>query len=173
MSDAAVDATPEAHLLAQMDRLKRYARRIADDPNEAEDLVHDAVVRMLPHLRDGSAITYPLAYAGTVVRHLNRDRRRRAARRVATVSLDTVPERPAHAADPQARIFCDELIDRIDALPEAQRQVLRLTALEGMSYAQTAEALQVPIGTVMSRLSRARAAIRRDLEPDTGMRCAA
>jgi RNA polymerase sigma-70 factor (ECF subfamily) len=71
--------------------------------------------------------------------------------------LATVPD-PA-ARNPEAVVLCGQVIAALERLPEAQRVVMLLVAVEGLSYADAARTLGVPIGSVMSRLSRARRAI--------------
>lgn len=75
---------------------------------------------------------------------------------------------PGIAASQLARLECRELGKAIQALPDGQREVLLLVCLEGLSYQETAELMEIPIGTVMSRLNRARTALKQMLtaEPE-------
>jgi RNA polymerase sigma-70 factor, ECF subfamily len=62
-------------------------------------------------------------------------------------------------AEPESLFFCRQIVAAVDELPEAQRLVMLLIAVDGMSYAEAAEVLNVPVGTVMSRVFRARVSI--------------
>ena len=140
-------------------RLRRYARALTGDRSAADDLVQDTLERAWNKLhlwRSGSDLR---AWLFTIMHnvHVNQVRSRAAA---ASVSIDD------EAADAQVRPTQSDLLEvrDIDAalqrLPSEQREVLLLVALERMSYDETARALGIPIGTVMSRLARARERLR-------------
>lgn len=103
-----------------------------------------------------------LGYLLSAVRNTHFSARRSAARRDTTVmepgDLDRIPR---SGGDPHVAAQVSEVMDGIAGLPEHQRAVVTAVDLVGLSYAETAEALGVPIGTVMSRLSRARSALSR------------
>jgi RNA polymerase sigma factor (sigma-70 family) len=135
--------------------LKRYALALTRDRDVADDLVQDTLARALSreHLFHGGSMR---AWLFTILTNLDRNRRRSLAVRPGTDEFD---ERQvgAPADDPLLR----RAIERgVAALPDEQREVLLLVALEGLSYREVAEVQEVPVGTVMSRLSRARAALR-------------
>jgi RNA polymerase sigma factor (sigma-70 family) len=154
--------------------LLRFLARRAD-PADAEDLLGD-VFRIAFERRAAfdpdRACARPWLYgiaAHLVARHHRSEgRRRRAIARVAAdrALADDPAERAAAAAD--AGALWPRVMDAIDTLPEAERQVLLLFAWEELSYAEIALALGVPVGTVRSRLSRGRArlaALTRPGEP--------
>ena len=138
-------------------RLRRYARALVGDRFAADDLVQDTLERAWVkfHLYRGG--TDLRAWLFTVMHnvHVNRVR----AQRPTDVLTDDLPELAQRAAQGDSLMVRD--MDRALArLSEEQREVLLLVALEDMSYEETARALGIPIGTVMSRLSRARERLR-------------
>ena len=138
-------------------RLRRYARALVGDRSAADDLVQDTLERAWVkfHLYRGG--TDLRAWLFTVMHnvHVNRVR----AQRPTDVLTDDLPEVAQRAAQGDSLMVRD--MDRALArLPEEQREVLLLVALEDMSYEKAARALGIPIGTVMSRLSRARERLR-------------
>jgi RNA polymerase sigma-70 factor (ECF subfamily) len=153
-----VDALPD--LLPQhVPALRRYARALVGDVQMADDLVQDCLERALSraHLwrRPGNL----RAWLFTIMHNLHANDRRRAASRPRAASIDDVmePGRPASQIESMA---AREMLTALRHLSLEHRQVLLLVALEGMSYAEIAGVLGVPIGTVMSRLSRARERLR-------------
>jgi RNA polymerase sigma-70 factor (ECF subfamily) len=138
-------------------RLRRYARALVGDRFAADDLVQDTLERAWAkfHLYRGG--TDLRAWLFTVMHnvHVNRVR----ALRPTDALTDELPEVAQRAAQGDSLMVRD--LDRALArLPEEQRAVLLLVALEDMSYEEAARALGIPIGTVMSRLSRARERLR-------------
>jgi RNA polymerase sigma-70 factor, ECF subfamily len=84
--------------------------------------------------------------------------RRREGSLAADQEFDDVIE-PSSSADPEYKLMCKQVVQAVNTLPEAQRIVMTLVAVEGLSYREAADVLDVPIGTVMSRLARARLSI--------------
>ena len=148
----------ERHAIVDLiPRLRRYARALVGDRAAADDLVQDTLERAWAkfHLYRGG--TDLRAWLFTVMHnvHVNRIR----ALRPTDVLADDMPETAQRAAQGDSLMVRD--LDRALArLPEEQREVLLLIALEDMSYDEAARALGIPIGTVMSRLSRARERLR-------------
>ena len=138
-------------------RLRRYARALAGDRNAADDLVQDTLERAWSKLHLYRPGTDLRAWLFTVMHnvHVNRVR---AARPTEPLE-DEMPELAQRATQGDGLLVRD-LERGIAALPLAQREVLLLVALEDLSYDQTARALGIPIGTVMSRLARAREKLR-------------
>lgn len=148
-------------------RLRRYARALTGERSAADDLVQDTLERawLKLHLwRGGSDLR---AWLFTIMHnvHVNQIRSRAAA---ATLPLDEdMPDTPVRAS--QADMLEVRDIDAaLKRLPVEQRQVLLLVALEHMSYQETATTLDIPIGTVMSRLARARERLRLMLDGAPG-----
>jgi RNA polymerase sigma-70 factor, ECF subfamily len=138
-------------------RLRRYARALVGDRATADDLVQDTLERAWAKLHLYRSGTDLRAWLFTVMHnvHVNRVR----AARPTDLLEDEMPELAQRASQGDALMVRD--LDRaIARLPAEQRAVLLLVTLEEMSYDEVARALGVPIGTVMSRLSRAREKLR-------------
>ena len=148
-------------------RLRRYARALTGERSAADDLVQDTLERAWTKLHLWRAGSDLRAWLFTVMHnvHVNQVRSRSAA---ATVPLDDdVADAPVRAT--QADMLEVRDIDTaLKRLPVEQREVLLLVALEHMSYQETADTLGIPIGTVMSRLARARERLRMMLDADAG-----
>src|ERR1700736_1100977 len=143
---------------AMIPALRRYARALARDADVADDLVQDTLVRALrsERLFHGGDIR---SWLYTILTNLNRNRRRSLARRPILMQL------PDDAADAGGTEAEGRDIERaLASLIEDQRSVLLLVVLEGLSYREVAEIQGVPIGTVMSRLARARAHVKSVIE---------
>jgi RNA polymerase sigma-70 factor (ECF subfamily) len=144
---------------ANVPALRRYARALTRDPELADDLVQDTLVRALrsQHLFHGGEIR---SWLFTILTNLNRNRLRSLARRPLLSTFEDSDA--ADSAGPEAG---GRDIERaLDLLVEDQRQALLLVVLEGLSYREVADIQGVPIGTVMSRLARARAQIKAYLD---------
>lgn len=142
--------------------LRRFAWSLTRNTDEADDLVQDCLEHALGawHRRhaDGNLRTWLFAILYNL--HVS-DRRRRARR---TRLLDEVARTgteagPAGGAD--ATVQCAQVLEHLATLPEEQRDVLLLVGVEGLGYEEAAKVLGVPVGTVMSRLSRGRERLRR------------
>src|SRR5664279_4673507 len=143
---------------AMIPALRRYARALARDADIADDLVQDTLVRAL--LSERLFIGGDLrAWLYTILTNLNRNRRRSLARRPQMTELfDNNPDASGTEAEGRA------IARALATLVEDQRSVLLLVMLEGLSYREVADIQGVPIGTVMSRLARARAHVKAALE---------
>jgi RNA polymerase sigma-70 factor, ECF subfamily len=157
--------TEFARLLeAQLPRLRRYARALTRDPSRADDLVQDTLVRALDkqHLyQDGTNLR---AWLFTLMHNQHVNNARRNVREDNSLDVDTVAAHLVAVTDPTASRQLRELDEAIGKLTMEQRQVILLIGLEGMSYEEAAAILDLPIGTVRSRLSRGREALRRLME---------
>ena len=150
------DATVVPHL----DAAFNYARWLTRNDAEAEDVVQDACVRALRYfssLRDDDA----RAWFFTIVRNTWYSRIARHAKVTSMASVNTDGEStPDDALDPERRLLQQTTVVRVREalaqLPVDFREVIVLREIEGMSYKEIASVVQVPIGTVMSRLARAR-----------------
>jgi len=146
-------------LEALIPALRRFARALTREKEAADDLVQDTLVRALraEHLFHGGDLR---GWMFTILLNLDRNRRRGLARRPHMAVIEDVDPAGEPGGDGSGRD-----IDRgLAMLPSEQREVLLLVTLEGMSYREAAEAQGVPVGTVMSRLSRARATLRSHLD---------
>lgn len=155
------------YVVPEVDVLLRVALSITRRTVDAEDLVQETLLRAYRAI-DGFDGEYPRAWLLTIMRNaeVNRHRRRRPELLrdpdVALAKLAAVPS--AGAGDPETVVvgetFDAVVADAYNALPDRHRAVVGLVDLDGLAYAEAAEVLGVPIGTVMSRLHRARARMR-------------
>jgi len=145
--------------------LRRYARALAGHMGEADELVQECLVRAIGQARLWSRIRDPRAYLFAIMHNTYVDwlASHRRQRRYIELQL-TVGTGAACAETQIAALELRDLERALPHLPAEQREVVLLVGLEGMSYQQAAETLGVPIGTVMSRLSRGREALRRMTE---------
>jgi RNA polymerase sigma factor (sigma-70 family) len=145
--------------------LRRYAFSLVRSRPEADDLVHDCLVRALERWDTRHDDLNPRPWLFAIMHNLFASQRRRARVRghiiaFAATSSDSHSIPPAQEHQVELR----EAVRALDALPEEQRNVLILVTIADLSYAEVAEVLGVPIGTVMSRLSRGRERLRQLLE---------
>ena len=156
--------TFESELLAQVPRLRRYARALSGRGGEADDLVQDCLERAwrrMGYWRPGSDMR---AWLFTIMHNLHVNQVRRAIRSRETVPLDPDLDGGVSAPGQESSRLLAELDRGLETLPPDQREVLLLVALEGLTYEEVAEVLSIPIGTVMSRLYRARERMRQWLD---------
>lgn len=148
--------------------LRRYARALLHDPDGADDLVQDCLERALSrrHLWRGGLGLRPWLFRILHNIYANEIRTRRT--RPTHQPIDSARDLPAGVADQDARLKLHEMELALNRLGEEQRQVILMVALTGLSYRGCADALDVPVGTVMSRLSRGRERLRELLEGETG-----
>jgi len=147
--------------------LRRYARSLMRNRWDADDLVQDCLERAISRWHQRRRGDDTRAWLFAILHNLAMTRLARAARHPATVSIDeasTASVAPA-ASDPLAG---RDILAALARLPDEQRAVLLLVTVEDLSYAQAAQVLGVPVGTVMSRLSRARDRLHTLLADDPG-----
>jgi RNA polymerase sigma factor (sigma-70 family) len=144
--------------------LRRYARALVRNRATADDLVQDCLERAVSrwHQRgDGSVRAWLFA----ILHNLAVDQFRKAASRGRHVTIDETSEgHLGEAASQEHRLMYQDVMNKLAKLPEEQRSVLLLVAVEDLSYADAAKVLRVPVGTVMSRLSRARERLQQEIE---------
>ena len=151
-------------LASHMPALRRYARALTGNASDADDLFQDSLERALhnEHAWRGQNLK---AWLFTLMtnQHRNLIRSRRAAPR--TAPLDKAEPIAAVQAEPDPHAH-DRLVSALNLISDDGRAVLLLVVLEGYSYQEVADMLDVPIGTVMSRLSRARRSLSDILRGD-------
>jgi RNA polymerase sigma-70 factor, ECF subfamily len=140
--------------------LRRYALVLVGDPHDADDLVQEALARVLSHMRSWRPVRDLRAYLFTTLHNVFIDSTRKRHKRNDHVPIDDVLAPLSTPATQPRRLEFRDLLQGLAALPEQQREVVLLVGLEGMSYLEAARVLDVPIGTIMSRLSRGREALR-------------
>ena len=139
--------------------LRRYARALLGSRQDADDLVHECLVRALDKLhtrRDGGDMR---AWLFAIMHNVFISRRRQSRWRAAKPQAAPTADISIEGGQETAVLFRD-VVGEFYKLPEEQRQVMLLVSVEDLSYAEAARALGVPLGTVMSRLSRGRQRLR-------------
>lgn len=140
--------------------LRRYARALTRNADRADDLVQDCLERAINKRGLWTPTGTLQGWLFRILLNLWRNEARTQRRRGEHVPIDGLLVEPSVAAPQPGRIALAEMSRAIDKLPDEQREALLLVVLEGMSYEEAARVLQIPIGTLMSRLGRARAALR-------------
>jgi len=150
-------------LMDQVPRLRRYARALINNRELADDLVQDTLERALRNAGQFRPETDLRAWLFTIMHNVFVNQIRKTGTRATHVSIDDEDQSGAEWAVPGNQTHSLEVRDldyALQRLPDEQREVVLLVGLEEMSYADVALALGVPIGTVMSRLSRGRERLR-------------
>jgi RNA polymerase sigma-70 factor (ECF subfamily) len=145
--------------------LRRYAFSLTYDADEAEDLVQESLLRTISKCRYWSKIRRPRAYLFSILHNLHIDRRKKAKTIADKLRLLNDAEADRISIDPTIAYDCRQALQRI---PPNQLEVILFIAVEGLTYDETAAALGIPVGTVMSRLSRGRRALRKHFGERTG-----
>lgn len=149
----------DAHirLQAAIPALRRYARVLTRDPSQADDLVQDCLERALTRLHQVRGQPDLRAWLFTIAHRLNVSHWRRL-RRFVSLPEATPPEMSQEAGQ-IPHLEWQEVVHAFGHLSDDHRQIMVLVCVEGLQYGVVAEILDLPVGTVMSRLSRARAAL--------------
>jgi RNA polymerase sigma-70 factor (ECF subfamily) len=159
----------DQYVTPELDLLYRVAMSLTRKPSDAEDLVQDTLLRAFRAI-DRFDGRYPRAWLLTIMRnaHLNHVRKKRPdLLRDPDRGLDELPESPSEPSSESEvvdTLFDATLEEALNDLPPKFREVVDLVDLGDLSYQEAADMLDVPIGTVMSRLHRGRARIRTQLE---------
>jgi RNA polymerase sigma-70 factor, ECF subfamily len=147
----------------EIPRLRRYARALVRNRDNADDLVQDTLLRALAKIHLWQPGTDLRAWLFTLMHNQYVNSVRRAVREGNQTSLDAAAEL-GHSASQQVSLQLRDLENALNRLPDEQRSVVLLIGLEGMRYEEVAEILGVPVGTIRSRLSRAREALRQMMD---------
>jgi RNA polymerase sigma-70 factor (ECF subfamily) len=152
------DHDPKAQLISLLPRLRRFAQGLTHDRHQADDLVQAACLKALERWHQFEPGSNLAAWLFRIVQTTWLDEYRSRQRHATDAVGDELPELPGEDGR--------ELLERrsegrrvqavMQTLPEEQRTVLMMVAVDGLSYRDASQALGVPVGTVMSRLSRAR-----------------
>lgn len=146
-------------LVELLPRLRRFARVLARDPHDADDLVQTAIERALAHAGQLRTDAPLAAWMFGILRHAWIDEQRTRGRRG---RLFAVGESTEDVVDVTHGAAVDALAvqDAVARLPQEQRLAVALVLVEGLSYKEAAHVMEVPIGTLTSRLARAREALQ-------------
>lgn len=162
-SDSVAQRLPE-----YLGSLWRFAYRLSQSQDAARELTQSTCLRALEYQStyvDGNLRSWLFK----IMHNLWRDEVRhnvRAGLKLVSSDIRDQESEPRSTDNPEQQLLLREVQQMINLLPEAQRTVLLLTAVEGFSYRETAELLEVPLGTVMSRLARAREKIGQSVKQD-------
>lgn len=155
----------EEHLIAALPALRRFALSLCRRADIADDLVQTAVERAVAHREQYDPDMRLEPWLFRILRNAWIDQSRRRATRGTEIDVTVSPE--AATVDGtrvnEARLMLRETEEALAALPDDQREVILLVCFEELSYAEAAEVLGIPKGTVMSRLSRGRVALAEKL----------
>jgi RNA polymerase sigma-70 factor (ECF subfamily) len=158
------------HIEQEIPRLRRYARYLRREPDHADDLVQECLARAIAKIETWQPGTNLRAWLFVILRncHINEIRREQ---RVVSLEDETPASEPALSVpgSQETRVALAEVRRAYLSLSEEHREVLLLVAIEGLQYEEAAEILEVPLGTVRSRLSRARQALRQALDAGLGV----
>ena len=155
-----------AHLIEPViPALRRYARTFVRGAADADDLVQDTLERAISRWHQRRSDGETRAWLFSILHNLAVNHLRRAARRGREVPFDDAGESDVAVPSTQEdALRRDDILGAVGQLPDDQRAVLLLVSIEDVSYAEAARILDIPIGTVMSRLARARARLLNLLE---------
>ncbi len=149
-------------ILAELPRLRRYARAMVGDRAAADDLVQDTLERAWSQLAQWRAGSSLRPWLLSIMHNLRIDQLRRPGLSISPMD-DADMEVPTRATQTD-RLEVRDLDHALSRLPEEQRAVVLLVALEEMSYSEVASTLGIPTGTVMSRLARGRERLRQIMD---------
>jgi RNA polymerase sigma-70 factor, ECF subfamily len=163
-----MDQSFSHQLAALLPRLRRFARGLTGSRDAGDDVVQAACERALSRRDQFEPGTRLDSWMYRIMQTIWIDQLRR--RREVGVEPADLAEYPGgdHAAEAEDRLYLAEVRRAIARLPDDHRAVLMLVSVEGLAYKDAAEVLDLPIGTVMSRLSRARLALGRELDQGGG-----
>jgi RNA polymerase sigma-70 factor, ECF subfamily len=174
MDDAAAIAKAqsfEKEALPHLDAVYRFALRLTGSPADAEDLVQETFLRAFRSWDHYTPGTRAKSWLFTICRNAFLRQRQQETRRGEVVQQASTPEAPlflpAYQDDPEGSFFAglvdETILDHIDRIPAEFREVVLLSDLEGLSYQDVADVLDVPLGTVKSRLFRGRKLLQKAL----------
>lgn len=160
-----MDAAFSEALIAFLPNLRRFALSLARRPDVADDLVQITVERAIANADSFDASQQMAPWLFRIMRNAFIDMTRREKRAGTQIDVhdkpEVLPTDPSSALE--ARLMLRNVRDAMSDLSDDQREVLHLVCVEELSYAEAAQTLELPIGTVMSRLSRARIALSQKL----------
>ncbi len=161
--------TFEAEAIPFLDTVYRVALRLAGDPSQADDLTQETMLKAYRAWHQYKRGTNVRAWLLTILRHTFINEYRREKNRGTTVDVAEYEQftvfHDVQEADPEGRFFDqivdEEVVQAIDKLPEEFRECIVLSDVADLSYQEVADIMKVPVGTVKSRLYRARQALQR------------
>jgi RNA polymerase sigma-70 factor, ECF subfamily len=147
---------------AEIPYLRRYARALTGSPDAADDLVQDGLERAIARFDQFRPGTNLRAWLFTILHNMRCDQHRRVVRRPLELPIEETPHHAWTRASQADALQLSDFRRAFGRLSEAHREVLALVGLEGLDYQQAARILGVEVGTVKSRVFRARECLRRE-----------
>lgn len=147
-------------LIPEMAHLRRYARALTRDADAADDLVQSCLERAIAkfHLWKPDRRLRPWLFA--IMHNIYVDTVRHGVKAGTRVSIDHVAAQPSLSSGPEEHLVVKSVLSAMDGLPQEQRDALILVGIDELTYAEAAQVLCVPVGTLMSRLHRGREKLR-------------
>lgn len=148
-------------IIQQIPKLRRYARGLTGHKDQADDLVQDCLARALAKIslwQQGSNLQ---GWLFTIMHNIFINDRQKQANNIHSIPFDEQVNLVAFGAEPEQAMHTDDMLKLLMKLTPAHREVLLLVSIEGQAYEEVASILNIPLGTVMSRLHRAREAMRK------------
>lgn len=149
-----------------MPDLNRYANYLCDSPDQAPELVQEAIKCFLARQQTEGEIAHPKKYLFSILYNLHCNLLRLQQRAKSEIDVEDaviIDTKPSQ----EQRLTCLEVVEKIEELPPPQREILQCVIEQDLTYAEMSHALNIPRGTVMSRLSRARQALRTAMDMET------
>jgi len=164
----AFTAKDEALIEPFIGPLRRFAMGLCHDPHLADDLVQSCLERAISRWHQRDETKSLKSWLFTILNNEFIDSRRRIARRGIPTPLDDLVVEPSALADQEDNLRVQDVMAAVDRLGEDHRALILLIGVEELSYEEAAAVLNIPLGTVMSRLSRARTKLRQLLQDGPG-----
>ena len=157
------EAGVHEQIIALLPRLRRFAAALTGSREDGDDLVQDTIARALSRMDQWQEGTHLDRWMMRIARNLWIDNLRSRRPEVSAADYDAELPGVDGRRIVESRLMIRSVSDALDKLPVEQREVLVLVVVDGRSYQEAANLLGIPIGTVMSRLARARRSISREL----------
>lgn len=149
--------------------IRRYARALTNDIHRSDDLVQDCLERAWSRLHQFKQGSNMKAWLFTIMHNIYANQARRYNKTPQLVDIDTMADRPCSSSRQELNLELHDLNNALQQLPSEQKEVLLLVGLEGMRYQEVSDIIGIPLGTVMSRLYRAREKLRNIMEGDAAI----
>ncbi len=143
-------------LMAETEKLKKFAVRLTKNEVDAEDLVQSTLMRALEKKHLYKKDTNLFGWTSKMMFNIFASNYKRAEKFEDKHDPETIIENESVAASQEIEIRCKEVLQALNQLSVSHRNIVEMTCIQGMSYAEISKASNIPVGTVRSRLSRAR-----------------
>jgi RNA polymerase sigma-70 factor (ECF subfamily) len=155
----------QERIVSHLPDLKRYARHLASSAPAADDLVQECALRALDRASLFRPGTNLKGWLFTILHNLYVSEMRRRARSEHAIDPAILTDTTRTPARQDGSVLARQVLNAVDALPRDQRRAIELIALEGRGYESAARTLGMPVGTLKSRVSRARSTLRARIDP--------